>query len=64
MRKLILYLIIPVLFSSAGCKKFLDVNQTPNNPTSVPPSTLLPTTTVAIAFANANDLDRATSVLI
>lgn len=64
MRKLILFLIIPVLFSSSACKKYLDVNETPNNPTTVPPSTLLPTTTVALAFSNANDLDRATSVII
>jgi len=64
MRKLILILIIPVLFSSTACKKYLDVNQTPNNPTSVPPGTLLPTTTVALAFANANDLDRVTSVIV
>ncbi|OQP64960.1 hypothetical protein A3860_19630 [Niastella vici] len=64
MKKLILFLIIPVLFSSIACKKYLDVNQTPNNPTSVPPGTLLPTTTAALAFANANDLDRVTSVII
>jgi hypothetical protein len=62
MRKLILFLIILALFSS--CKKYLDVNDTPNNPTSVPPSVLLPTTTMGIAFANANDLDRATSLLV
>jgi hypothetical protein len=64
MRKLILFLIIPVLISSPACKKFIDVNKTPNNPTTVPPSVLLPTTTTGIAFANANDLDRATSVII
>lgn len=62
MRKLILFLIILALVSS--CKKYLDVNQTPNNPTSVPPSVLLPTITTAIAFANTNDLDRATSLLM
>jgi hypothetical protein len=62
MRKLILFLIILALFSS--CKKYLDVNDTPNNPISVPPSVLLPTTTMGIAFANANDLDRATSLLV
>lgn len=62
MRKLILFLIILALFTS--CKKYLDVNRTPNNPTSVPPSVLLPTTTIAIAFANANDLSRATSLMM
>jgi len=53
---------VGILFTS--CKKFLDVNRTPNNPTTVPPSTLLPTTTIGIAFANANDLDRAASALV
>lgn len=62
MRKLILFIIMVVLISS--CKKYLDVNETPNNPTTVPPSALLSTTTVALAFANGNDLNRATSALI
>ncbi|MCS3799777.1 SusD/RagB family nutrient-binding outer membrane lipoprotein [Niastella sp. OAS944] len=62
MRKLILFLIILALFAS--CKKYLDVNTSPNNPTSVPPGVLLPTTTIAIAFANTNDLDRVTSLLV
>ncbi len=58
-----------ILFASTliltGCKKgFLDVNSTPNNPIAVPPSVILPNTTIAIAFANANDLNRAASVLV
>jgi hypothetical protein len=64
MRKLILFLIIPVLFSASACKKYLDVNKSPNNPEKVPPSVLLPETTIGIAFANTNDLDRATSLII
>lgn len=54
------------MFAAVGtsCKKFLDVNTTPNNPTAVPPSTILPTTTIGMAFANANDLNRATSALV
>ena len=40
------------------------MNSTPNNPTSVPPSVILPNTTIAIAFANGNDLNRAASVLV
>ena len=64
MRKLILFLIIPLFISSSACKKYLDVNKSPNNPEKVPPSVLLPQTTIGIAFANANDLSRATSVII
>lgn len=61
-------LIILISILSAGllsCKKgFLDVNSTPNNPTAVPPIVILPNTTIAIAFANGNDLNRAASVLV
>lgn len=56
----ILFLIIPFV----SCKKFIDVNTTPNNPTSVPPNTILPSTTIGLAFANSNDLNRATSAII
>src|SRR5882757_321709 len=59
---LLLALVIGML--STSCKKYLDVNTTPNNPTAVPPSTILPTTTIGLAFANSNDLDRATSALV
>ncbi|MGE5106164.1 MAG: SusD/RagB family nutrient-binding outer membrane lipoprotein, partial [Sphingobacteriales bacterium] len=41
-----------------------DVNSTPNNPLTVPPSAILPNTTIAMAFANANDLNRATSAIV
>ena len=54
-------LITPLIF---GCNKFVDVNQNPNNPLSVPPSTVLPTTTLGIAFANANALGQVTSLLM
>ena len=61
--KKIAYLFL-ILTSFASCKKFLDVNVTPNNPTSVPPATLLPTTTIGLGFANSNDLNRAASALV
>ena len=62
-RKWLLLALSAALLGSS-CKKYLDVNTTPNNPTVVPPSVLLPTTTIGIAFANGNDLDRATSALV
>jgi len=62
MKKLIILIASVVLFGS--CKKYLDINKTPNNPLSVPATTILPTATVAIAFANSNDLDRAASALV
>ena len=59
----IVYLLLfaPMIFS---CKKFVDVNQNPNNPTTVPPATLLPTTTIGTAFAASNTLNTVTSLLI
>lgn len=59
---------IVILIAAIGlgsCKKgFLDVNKTPNNPLSVPPSTILPNIEIATAFGNANDLNRATSAIV
>ena len=53
-----------LLIAFASCKKYLDVNISPNNPPSVPATTILPTTTIGLAFANSNDLNRATSALV
>ena len=52
------------MITFASCKKFIDVNTSPNNPPTVPAATLLPTTTIGLAFANSNDLSRATSALV
>jgi len=63
----IIRLAILLLFAGmllGSCKKYLDVNTSPNAPTVVPPSVLLPTTEIGIAFANGNDLDRATSAIM
>jgi hypothetical protein len=59
---LIIGLSLVIIFTS--CKKYLDVNQTPNNPTAVPPTVVLPNTLIGIGFANANDLNRASSALV
>lgn len=64
MKKISLLVLLFVVIVSASCKKFLDVNTTPNNPTTVPPATILPTTTIGLAFANSNDLNRAASALV
>ncbi|MFD2935525.1 SusD/RagB family nutrient-binding outer membrane lipoprotein [Spirosoma flavum] len=58
------YLFVPILLGMGACTKFLDVNQTPNNPLSVPPSVLLPAAEAASAFANGNELNRFTSVIV
>jgi hypothetical protein len=48
----------------ASCKQYLDVNDDPNNATDVPPKTLLPNTTVSMAFANSNELGKAAGLLM
>jgi hypothetical protein len=62
MKKILFWFFLLIVFAS--CKKYLDVNTSPNNPPSVPVKTILPTTTIGLAFANSNDLDRATSALV
>ena len=63
MKKILILISLSLILTSCN-KSYLDVNSTPNNPTSVPPSTILPNTTIGLAFANANDLNRAASVLV
>jgi len=62
--KKIFLLLVAAGFLLGSCKKYLQVNVDPNHPTTVPPAVLLPTTTIGIAFANSNDLCRATSALV
>ncbi|MFT2007284.1 SusD/RagB family nutrient-binding outer membrane lipoprotein [Pontibacter sp. 13R65] len=50
--------------SLVSCKDFLDINETPNSPLAVPPTTLLPTGLAGSAFANANELNRFTSAIM
>ncbi|WP_027303253.1 SusD/RagB family nutrient-binding outer membrane lipoprotein [Rudanella lutea] len=58
-------LMLPLAFG-LGCSNFLDesINVTPNNPTSVPPSVLLPTVEIGTAFANANEINRFASTIM
>jgi hypothetical protein len=50
-----------IIFTTAGCKKYLDVNKDPNNPTEVPENLLLPpiimdigVTVAGGSFSNSN----------
>ncbi|TDH24076.1 SusD/RagB family nutrient-binding outer membrane lipoprotein [Segetibacter sp. 3557_3] len=61
--KKLLYLVL-LLTSFSSCKKYLDVNTDPNESTDAPPKVLLPTTSVGIAWVNANNLGRAASILV
>ena len=50
--------------ASCSVDKFLDVNKTPNNPLTVPPSVLLTSTAIGTAFSNGNEISRITSLLV
>jgi len=49
MRPLYIYLSISILFAFSSCKKFLDVNENPNQPTTAPLNGLLGTATYSTA---------------
>ncbi|WP_426059597.1 SusD/RagB family nutrient-binding outer membrane lipoprotein [Hymenobacter sp. B1770] len=55
-----------VTLGGAGCSvdKFLDVNNTPNNPITAPPTVLLTSTAIGTAFSNGNEINRITSLLV
>ncbi|MFD1165061.1 SusD/RagB family nutrient-binding outer membrane lipoprotein [Sphingobacterium daejeonense] len=56
--------IFVVALTFTACSKFLDVNDTPNNPLKVPPSSLLPNGLSGTAFANSNELNRFASTIM
>jgi hypothetical protein len=64
MKKLTIFLIMVGCFLGSCKKGYLDINSDPNNPTSVPPTVILSNILIGTAFTNANDLNRATSVLV
>ena len=53
-----------ILLWTSGCEDYLDVNDTPNNPLAVTPDVLLPTVIAGAAFANANELNRFSTVIV
>jgi hypothetical protein len=65
MKKIIYSLaIVTTLFTVSGCKDFLDVNDTPNNPLEVSPAVLLANGLGGTAFANNNELNRFASTIM
>ncbi|WP_448701978.1 SusD/RagB family nutrient-binding outer membrane lipoprotein [Mucilaginibacter sp. AW1-3] len=52
--KQVLFAGLVVAAGFSGCKKYLDVNQNPNNPDSAEPALLLPTTQAAISQVMGN----------
>lgn len=58
------FLFIPLLLGLGACEDYLDVNDTPNNPITVTPPVLLPSALAGTAFANANEINRFSSVIV
>src|SRR5678809_902812 len=56
--------ITAVLIFTSCTKSFLDVNTNPNAVVDVTPKTLLPNTTVGMAFTNGNELGKAAGLLM
>ncbi|HEX8330169.1 MAG TPA: SusD/RagB family nutrient-binding outer membrane lipoprotein [Hymenobacter sp.] len=63
-QKFIGYSLVALLVGTTACKDFLDVNTDPNNPLVAAPSNLLPSTAITTAFANGNEINRITSLLV
>ncbi|HTE12719.1 MAG TPA: SusD/RagB family nutrient-binding outer membrane lipoprotein [Chitinophagaceae bacterium] len=57
-------LFVTMVMVSSCTKSFLDVNKDPNSVTDAPPRTLLPNTTVSMAFANSNEMGKAAALLM
>jgi hypothetical protein len=64
MKKTLSYIGAAALMVFTSCGEFLDINNSPNNPTAVTPSVLLPTALTGSAFANANELNRFASTIM
>ncbi|SOD90729.1 SusD/RagB family nutrient-binding outer membrane lipoprotein [Spirosoma fluviale] len=58
------YLLVPFFLGMGACSSYLDVNVSPNNPTTVTPAVLLAGAEGGSAFLNANELNRFSSVLV
>jgi len=55
LKRIALFALPAVLLLSTGCKKFLNVNQDPNNLVAAQPSQLLPTVEAAVSVALGDD---------
>lgn len=51
------------MLAASSCKKFLDVNDNPNAPTSVSPKVLLPSAEGSIAYTQGGDISRFTGIM-
>lgn len=55
---------VMLMITVTSCKKFLDVNQNDNEPTSVNPKVLLPSAEASLAYSMGGDASRFTSIFM
>lgn len=58
-----IFLLAGILLTGASCKKFVDINQDPNNPTTAQLSLLLPSTEISMV-GNMYQLNSGTSTIV
>lgn len=58
-----IFLLAGILLAAGSCKKFVDINEDPNNPTAAQLSLLLPSTQISMA-GNMYQLNSGTSTII
>lgn len=63
MNKLIIFLVAGFVLTAGSCKKFVDTNKDPNNPTTPVLELILPATQVSMA-ASMNSINQGTSALL
>jgi hypothetical protein len=59
MKKIILFLLVPGLILIGGCKKFIDVNDNPNNPTDVQEALILSPVELDVSHSLSTGFDFA-----
>lgn len=63
-KNIILSTVAIVVLSVTSCKKYLDINNNPNSPTSAPIQQVLTNVTVNIGFQGGSDMHRFTSLIV
>lgn len=64
MKKIIIYSFLVTGLMLGSCKKFLDVNDDPNNITRAEVTTLLPSITVNVGYLGGSDLMRVSTLIM
>lgn len=64
MKKILIYTVLVTAIMLGSCKKFLDVNDNPNNITRAEITQLLPSITVGVGYLGGSDLMRVSTLIM